>query len=1010
MSLTASPALSQTTDVYPKPVNEYTEQTAPGKMSFLSYPKYYTNHENQLVETDTTLVASADPDWDYEVYTGIWSLKIRSDGTFQAQHAGDIFTYRLNSLGVGRGARLQKFDVGEPVWDHFTVSGDTMRWYNVFDGVDLMVRYIHDILKVDVVIRKERMKQIKDAVNNGELDPDDYLTARFDIPSVFITSQAKKGNRDIDLFEEELDISQDPIFFEKNGSMVHKLRLVETYLLDEKGQRMDYLNHDDKPENKINIQSAQHWKLNKEKEGEADMSANLGDLANLPEGDVVIDPSLLYTEFHAPNIATMDAELAYNSSSNLGANTSIDLSPNDRALIACDMASLGYNKAVTHIELNVNMYYNSMGEIELRAYNGDTAWSEANVDWYESNAYVNWGTAGGDYSEENAGTIATHESTGRVCIDLTRPFNARYSAFVDEMSPKGYLVKIESYETSGVMKFYSKEHTTVSERWKIEVDYYEDARTQSVWHRPFLKRRDGDINDPDDRWFPIGWFTTIGYDHYVQGAQGYKDSYIDEFADGYDSNNNGQNNFADMYIYNTFMPKSWVDQRNKRLDDYVWGCGIAADGFPEKFTEIDDFEDMLDVMNTVYGTSYSDSQTRDYYMIPSAVQALDRLDWGGMTEFSYSRDAFSGISSAAKYNIAENDACTTTQEFPFYWSDEDDSLGDLVDGIKSYPSSNPRVMGWGIYEEFYSSVSGTTQRSYMVDRVSSYVDTIIDHDDSSPEKYPVYNVETFLQFYGGYSFSSVQGELIDPADDKIPDLACFDYIFEDFSYYHDFEANVQNQDWEDAVYQAECAMRYTNVGYCRCITARTLDDGDSSNNGDPGDREVWPWESDVELYRYLPYASWAVGGQGLMIWEITHGHAQIWAEHWHQMAREAYAMKDYLMNEPALDIPAIIYDSAASTNHSLRTRFILKKNQDTPTSNEYLLLFCNFANDGQSHSTYVHFPNHTITNVRQIISGQNWGYQLTDNNKTLLYNPSNDSLHITNSKDIYARAYFVTLN
>ena len=42
----------------------------------------------------TELVVSADPNWDYEVTTGIWSLHVRADGTFRASHAGDQFTYR----------------------------------------------------------------------------------------------------------------------------------------------------------------------------------------------------------------------------------------------------------------------------------------------------------------------------------------------------------------------------------------------------------------------------------------------------------------------------------------------------------------------------------------------------------------------------------------------------------------------------------------------------------------------------------------------------------------------------------------------------------------------------------------------------------------------------------------------------------------------------------------------------------------------------------------------------
>ena len=146
---------SRGTEIYPKPVSESVEQTGPGQMTFLSYPKYYKNAEGNLTAVNTTLVQSKDKDWDYEVTTGIWTLKVRTDGTFQAQHEGDIFTYRLNSLGIGRGSNYQPFK-GDPKFTKYQVLGDTIRWVEVFPMVDLSVRYINDILKVDVIVKKDR--------------------------------------------------------------------------------------------------------------------------------------------------------------------------------------------------------------------------------------------------------------------------------------------------------------------------------------------------------------------------------------------------------------------------------------------------------------------------------------------------------------------------------------------------------------------------------------------------------------------------------------------------------------------------------------------------------------------------------------------------------------------------------------------------------------------------------------------------------------------------------------
>ncbi|MBD3265800.1 hypothetical protein GF373_03955, partial [bacterium] len=75
IALSALPttAQAQTADIYPQPISESAEITAPGQMTILSYPKYYRNAEDRLTPVDTTLVRSTDPDWDYEVTKGIWA-------------------------------------------------------------------------------------------------------------------------------------------------------------------------------------------------------------------------------------------------------------------------------------------------------------------------------------------------------------------------------------------------------------------------------------------------------------------------------------------------------------------------------------------------------------------------------------------------------------------------------------------------------------------------------------------------------------------------------------------------------------------------------------------------------------------------------------------------------------------------------------------------------------------------------------------------------------------------
>ncbi len=131
-------------------------------------------------------------------------------------------------------------------------------------------------------------------------------------------------------------------------------------------------------------------------------------------------------------------------------------------------------------------------------------------------------------------------------------------------------------------------------------------------------------------------------------------------------------------------------------------------------------------------------------------------------------------------------------------------------------------------------------------------------------------------------------------------------------------------------------------------------------------------------------------------------------------------MKDYLMNEPALDIPAYLTVDSGSGD-PYYARFILRRNQYDPTGNEFLLLFCYFGDQGQdeSHTVEIHFPNHTIDSVNdieQITTYFTWDFALQDDGHTFFYDPDDDDEFDLppgipeQKKDVYARAFFITLN
>ncbi|RJP21506.1 MAG: hypothetical protein C4527_23440, partial [Candidatus Omnitrophota bacterium] len=245
-------ATAQIIESYPQPASEYAEKTGPGTMTFLSYPKYYRDEGNVLRLTDTTFQVSDDPNWDYQVTTGIWHLFVSRDGRFQARHEGDVFSYRFAGLGYGRGSAFRAVDLGKPDFSRFEVNGDRIRWRDVFADVDLEVRYIHDILKVDVILRNEFLQDVRDVLQKGEWNADEYLTARFDIDAVLLTSELRRNGEAIDPYADTLDLNQS-LVFKKDGKTVHRLRPVETYLLDASGERTE--------DDTIRLRTANSWQL-----------------------------------------------------------------------------------------------------------------------------------------------------------------------------------------------------------------------------------------------------------------------------------------------------------------------------------------------------------------------------------------------------------------------------------------------------------------------------------------------------------------------------------------------------------------------------------------------------------------------------------------------------------------------------------------------------------------------------------------------------------------------------
>jgi hypothetical protein len=425
---------------YPRPISEYMEEVSPGKITVLSYPKYYRDSSGNLQKTETQLVPSPHPEWDYQVSRGIWQLRVRKDGTFQAGHAGDTFTYRLSAIGIGNGSQFRAIDLGPPNYQNISVVGDTIRWNDIFANVDLVVRYIHDILKVDVVIKRKFMRNLREDLKANRMKKMDFLTARFEIPSIIVTSQAGKQGRPADLYEDTLSIDREALEFVKNGKVVHQLREVETYILDDQGEPVE-------PEQSKGykpIRSRQQWQLRPGQPGIAEMSASLEDLASAPDGDVVIDPIINFYTLDSTNTAMKDTFLDQNSTFPYGGRSLFSVEFDDRILTGFNISALGTDQYILDAYLKIYVDLNAnRNDAYLSIYNVNTTWNEISANWFYP-----WSTAqSGDPDLLNPGsTVLLPGDTDDVWLtfDVKSLINARYPANMSDIYNKGFLIKFNS--------------------------------------------------------------------------------------------------------------------------------------------------------------------------------------------------------------------------------------------------------------------------------------------------------------------------------------------------------------------------------------------------------------------------------------------------------------------------------------------------------------------------------------------------------------------------------------
>lgn len=308
------------------------------------------------------------------------------------------------------------------------------------------------------------MDDLRAVSQNDTLLRNNFITTRFDIDLVEVTSQARQGGINRDLFSAPIN-TRIPLQFIKDNAVVHQLRPVEVYVENANQERVYP---------KMQMRTNQVWQLQRDNPGIAELSVLVDDIINLPDGDVVIDPSMtLYskTEF------SRDARLEYNTTTNYGAANSILLeglgSDIDRFVFAIDIRDIGSKASVTDAKLNIKIKTNSLiNNKYMQIY-------KLNQNWDPQEHLVHWSfpwttKPGGDFSTFHPGTQKLIGSTnsGWQEFDITEPVKTHYNNGTDTDSIHlGYLFKSNTNFFSGEsIEFYSKE-SGVADAWYVDIEF-----------------------------------------------------------------------------------------------------------------------------------------------------------------------------------------------------------------------------------------------------------------------------------------------------------------------------------------------------------------------------------------------------------------------------------------------------------------------------------------------------------------------------------------------------------
>jgi hypothetical protein len=188
------------------PLSYYTDKQYLGnkkwKWTKYSEPKYYLNDASELTDINANFVSSLDENFDFEVTKGLYSLKVKSNGTLQALYNNKGVSMRIVGFGFYNSETKQKIIKTGIALSNPVVDENRIYWSLPLDAnyfIEYNSKYFRDVIEMPQAI-KDFLKNNKPSGWNKQ---NTWIALIYDVNAINLNLVEFDSNKNIFLRDDK---------------------------------------------------------------------------------------------------------------------------------------------------------------------------------------------------------------------------------------------------------------------------------------------------------------------------------------------------------------------------------------------------------------------------------------------------------------------------------------------------------------------------------------------------------------------------------------------------------------------------------------------------------------------------------------------------------------------------------------------------------------------------------------------------------------------------------------